>query len=215
MGWEFVDELVFQDVPGRRFSLVSSSLRHIKTLLLYQWGLRIASAVQHRKDLESVGIIDVDFSRPSKSLLPSERGLLGQLSVEGTSHGMLGPSLQVLIVVMNVHIARSQWIAGLIVFSIVLPLRESGGITVISLWSVALPVRLGCRVVLCLIRSAFSPMALVSSRRFLTSGLQLLRLLSLLVPVSLSLFGQDCFLLPTRPFSVQKFLQGPLLLRRR
>lgn len=79
MGWEFVDELVFQDVPGRRFSLVSSSLRHIKTLLLYQWGLRIASAVQHRKDLESVGIIDVDFSRPSKSLLPSERGLLGQL----------------------------------------------------------------------------------------------------------------------------------------
>ena len=79
LGWEFVDGTTFQDESGRSFSLCSSSLGHIRSLLLYQWGQRVAQAVCHRKGLDSVQVIDTEFSRPSKSLLPSERGLLGQL----------------------------------------------------------------------------------------------------------------------------------------
>ena len=79
LGWEFLDGLCFQDEAGRSFSLVSSSLRHIRSLLAYQWGRYIAGQVSHRKGLASLQAVDIEFSRPSKSLLPSERGLLGQL----------------------------------------------------------------------------------------------------------------------------------------
>ena len=79
LGWEFVDGTNFRDGSGRSFSLHSSSLGHIRSLLLFQWGHRVSQAVCHRKGLDSIHGVDTEFSRPSKSLLPSERGLLGQL----------------------------------------------------------------------------------------------------------------------------------------
>lgn len=79
LGWEYLDGLCLQDEAGRSFSLVSSSLRHIRSLLAFQWGRYIAGQVSHRKGLASLQAVDIEFSRPSKSLLPSERGLLGQL----------------------------------------------------------------------------------------------------------------------------------------
>ena len=79
LGWECLEGLCFQDEAGRSFSLVSSSLRHIRSLLAFQWGRYIAGQVSHRKGLASLQAVDIEFSRPSKSLLPSERGLLGQL----------------------------------------------------------------------------------------------------------------------------------------
>ena len=46
LGWEFQDGLCFQDEAGRTFSLVSASLRHIRTLLLFQWGRYVACKVR-------------------------------------------------------------------------------------------------------------------------------------------------------------------------
>ena len=79
-GWEVHEEAWFRDSVGRQFSLVLSSLSHIRALLLRNWGYRVGQAVKHRKGLEQVEAIDLDFSRPSKSLLPSERGLICQLA---------------------------------------------------------------------------------------------------------------------------------------
>ena len=75
-GWEVHDETWFSDSIGHRFSLLLSSLTHIRALLLRNWGYRVGQAVKHRKGLEQVEAIDLDFSRPSKPLLPSERGLM-------------------------------------------------------------------------------------------------------------------------------------------
>ena len=74
-GWECVEGATFQDAAGRRFSLVSSSLIHIMSLLMWHWGSVIRDAVQHRKGLEQVGVVHM----VQVGLLPSERGLLGQL----------------------------------------------------------------------------------------------------------------------------------------
>ena len=79
LGWECTEGTSFQDGHGRRFSLVSSSLSHVLGLLSWNWGVVLRDAVKHRKGLEHVDVIHVAASRPSKGLLPSERGLLSQL----------------------------------------------------------------------------------------------------------------------------------------
>ena len=79
LGWFVKEEVWFVDSYGRRFSLVSTSLSQIRALLLRDWGQYVGRAVSHRKGLAQVESVDLEFSRPSKSLLPSERGLLCQL----------------------------------------------------------------------------------------------------------------------------------------
>ena len=79
LGWNYEGDLCFSDSNRRKFSLVLSSLCHIRSLLMWQWGRKVAQAICHRKGLEGITDVDLEFSRPSKSLLPSERGLLCQL----------------------------------------------------------------------------------------------------------------------------------------
>ncbi len=69
-GWECVEGATFQDAAGRRFSLVSSSLIHIMSLLMWHWGSVIRDAVQHRKGLEQVGVVHMVQVAPLGAFCP-------------------------------------------------------------------------------------------------------------------------------------------------
>ena len=48
-GWEALEDTWFCDPVGRKFSLVLSSLTHIRALLMRDWGYQVGQAVKHRK----------------------------------------------------------------------------------------------------------------------------------------------------------------------
>ena len=78
-GWSLQPGLVMRDAAGRTFHLVLTPLFHVQHLLMVNWSELVSSKVRHRKGLEELEAVDCDFSRPSPSLQPQERGLLSQL----------------------------------------------------------------------------------------------------------------------------------------
>ncbi len=84
-GWSLQPGLVMRDAACRTFHLVLTPLFHVQHLLMVNWGEVVSSKVRHRKGLEELEAVDCDFSRPSPSLQPQERGLLSQLGSTVTS----------------------------------------------------------------------------------------------------------------------------------
>ena len=81
LGWSRRMQETFVDCQGRSFDLRLSSILHIETLLLSTWADHVVQRVAMRKGLEGLESLDIEASRPSRSLLPSEQALLAQLVV--------------------------------------------------------------------------------------------------------------------------------------
>ena len=228
-GWECVEGATFQDAVGRR-SLVTSSLSHVMALLSWHWGSVIRDAVQHRKGLEQIGVVHVEGSRPSRGLLPSERGLLSQL-VSGRHFTKDARShfVELVPLAMNsVRIASRYVTVGNTVSLTVPPLLGCVPTTQRSFVGPhGLRCCMGCGLfpmgslsgkplwtqLLGHVRSetngpprnVFSRMVLASFLRYRTFGLRLLRLLLLLLLGHLPWFGRLCCQHRTRRFKGRRF----------
>ena len=79
LGWTLEGEEVFRDESGRRFHAVLSSFGHVESLLKTSWADKVVKEVKHRKGLEALQTLDLDASRPAKSLVPTEKGIMAAL----------------------------------------------------------------------------------------------------------------------------------------
>ena len=81
LGWSHHAHEVFVDCHGRPFDLRLSPFQHIEFLLQGTWADFVVQQVTVRKGLEDLVSLDMEASRPSRSLLPSEQALLAQLVI--------------------------------------------------------------------------------------------------------------------------------------
>ena len=79
LGWKMKEDEVFEDVIGRSFHLVLSTLSHVESLLLTSWADRVVQEVCHRKGLEVLDSLDIRASRPAAALTGGEKGMLAAL----------------------------------------------------------------------------------------------------------------------------------------
>ena len=79
LGWKMKEDEVFEDVRGRSFHLVLSTLAHVESLLLTSWADRVVQEVCHRKGLELLDSLDLKASRPAAALTGGEKGMMAAL----------------------------------------------------------------------------------------------------------------------------------------
>ena len=76
LGWSIFGRATFGDSHGRSFHLVLSPIAHIEYLLSTSWSQHVTQRVTHRKGLELLKSLDLDFCRAGPGFRPNEQGLL-------------------------------------------------------------------------------------------------------------------------------------------
>ena len=76
LGWHLFGRATFRDDSGRSFHLLLSPSDYIDKLLSSSWAEFVVSKVKHRKGLEQLDTISLEFTRTCLSFTPSERGLV-------------------------------------------------------------------------------------------------------------------------------------------
>ena len=76
LGWSLFGRATFGDMYGRSFHLVLTPVLHIEYLLSTSWSQYVTKRVTHRKGLESLASLELDFCRVGPGFRPNEQGLL-------------------------------------------------------------------------------------------------------------------------------------------
>ena len=76
LGWTLFGRATFGDLHGRSFHLVLTPFLHIEYLLSTTWSQHVAERVTHRKGMENLASLELDFCRPGPGFRPNEQGLL-------------------------------------------------------------------------------------------------------------------------------------------
>ena len=76
LGWTLFGRATFGDLHGRSFHLVLTPILHIEYLLSTSWSQYVTERVTHRKGLEHLTSLELDFCRVGPGFRPNEQGLL-------------------------------------------------------------------------------------------------------------------------------------------